>query len=197
MTIFEAIGKYIIAPTLVGLMLLVGQRVQLYWQKQKTKRSIEKNIVRDLRIKEVLVELRVLLRAERAYVSLFHNGEYYIDGSDKGKKSRTHEVVKEGVSYEAHNFQNVVVSLMTEEMVMLSPGQPKFLCMKDVPDSNFRRKYEVLGVQSLARYPLMSGKNIIGFVGADFDTCVEAPEIDIIPKVSWKIEQILLEGKKS
>lgn len=61
-----------------------------------------------------LVELRALTDADRAYVIQFHNGHEFLLSNPVWKLTCTHEVVRSGVTYEASNIQNLLVSRVTE-----------------------------------------------------------------------------------
>jgi hypothetical protein len=57
-----------------------------------------------------LTELMVQTKADRAFVVQFHNGTYYINKANQMKMSCTHEIVKEGISREQENLQDVILS---------------------------------------------------------------------------------------
>lgn len=60
-----------------------------------------------------LVELRAVTDADRVFVFRFHNGMEFLPSHPAWKLSRTHEVVKHGVTYESGKLQGVLVSLIS------------------------------------------------------------------------------------
>lgn len=76
------------------------------WVTYPSKKDAEQNH----RIYKELVELRALTKADRSYLMRFHNGEEFLPDTHVWKITRTHEVVRDGVSYESPNIQAMIVS---------------------------------------------------------------------------------------
>ncbi len=60
-----------------------------------------------------LVALRAVTNSDRVYVARFHNGVDF-SKSSAWKISKTHEVVRNGVTYESTHTQNLFVSLIPD-----------------------------------------------------------------------------------
>lgn len=67
-------------------------------------------------IYRALIELRALTDADRAYVYRFHNGGEFLLSDPVWRVSCTHEIVRDGVTYEATNIQGILVSRIFELM---------------------------------------------------------------------------------
>lgn len=138
---------------------------------------VEETHVRDLRIQDLLTELRIALKAKRASLAKIHNGEKYVDGSDLLKVSRTHESVEYGTSYQAETIRNVLVSTVPEEFVLVMEDGPSFRSVSELPPGRFRYFCEMGGVFAVSRMAIRRGKDVIGYLGVDFGReTASAPE---------------------
>lgn len=93
----------------------VRERVKKFFQK-KGKGPKASLVAQDKEIQRLLFELRFALGADRVYVWRFHNGSYFAPtpASSIWRLSKTHEVVKPGVSKEAFRCQGILFSHLTE-----------------------------------------------------------------------------------
>ena len=63
-----------------------------------------------------LAVLRSILKADRAYIYEFHNGDRFLSDKPRYKMSKTHEKVKKGISREIKNEQELDISLYWESI---------------------------------------------------------------------------------
>jgi hypothetical protein len=82
----------------------------------------KREVVQHRAVYNKLVELRAVTDADRASVIRFHNGNEFLLSDPVWKCTCTHEAVKAGVSYEAVNMQNVLVSIVTEMVEPMISG---------------------------------------------------------------------------
>jgi hypothetical protein len=68
------------------------------WWKDRAIRAFERGINQNVRLRELLSELRVPYSADRVRLYQFHNGEYYHSGESIMKCSLTHYVTRIGVA---------------------------------------------------------------------------------------------------
>jgi hypothetical protein len=151
----------------------------------------------NLKIYEVIIELRMKLGADRVHVVQFHNGDYFLAGNSFWKLTCTHETCHEGVSFEARGMQAIVVSQMANELAWLwdrqwrtpnampPPGISRVGCPRACtphPDelkvvhietakliqSHFRTSLEARGTKIGLSAPLLSNSGIVGFLGVDY-----------------------------
>ena len=132
--IFSTVGYFVVGPAIIGAASYFVVKFSEYLKQRKTSWSINVSAEKNEKIQERLTEVRVALDADRVYVSMFHNGFKYVDGSEVLKKSRTHESVAEGVTYEAEKYRNLMISHMTEEMKLVETEGPSFTLVADLPD---------------------------------------------------------------
>ena len=105
----------------------------------------------------------------RVYVAKFHNGEYFDDDSSVYKYTRTYEHVRAPYSYEAREFEKMLISRVPEEMKLILEEGPSYTLVSDIPRGLFRWLCEDRGgVKAVARCAIYKGKRRIGFIGADF-----------------------------
>ena len=191
--IFESIGQNIIGPILIGSS---GAAILFFreWFKSKKKPySIRISAEKNDKIQDVLLEIRLRLNADRAYVSMFHNGNKYIEGSEILKKSRTNESAGPGISFEAQHYQNILISLMPDEMKLVTQAGPSFTKVDDLQDGKFKRMLVRSGIKCTARCAISRNKDIIGFVGLDYNRDLEKPpeNINELCNAAGIIEQII------
>ncbi len=190
--LFTNLGTYVLGPVIFGAGTYAIMRFT-EWNKTRNKfQSIRITAEKNDRIQELLTESRVMLRADRAYLVMFHNGNKYVDGSEVLKKSRTNESVGPGVSFEAQNYQNIKISLMPDEMKLATEEGPSFITVESLKDGKFKRLLLGSGVRAAARCAIRKDKDIIGFIGVDFNDAVNSPEnINDLCKYAGVIEQVL------
>jgi hypothetical protein len=128
---------------------------------------------------EILSRLREEFHpsAMRAYLSKFHNGDQYVDGSDILRKSRVAEVVREGVSHEANRFKAVLISTISDEMKFMDDEGPGWFVVGKLRLSNFRQMMEETGAVAGARQKVSKAGKPVGFIGMDFDTTEPPPNL--------------------
>lgn len=163
-SIWVEVGKMAIY-LLAGGFLAIGAKIQ---KKMGEKRSIEESTSIDLQIRDILASVRIQLDADRVFLSRFHNGDHFIDGSEILRKTRTDESVNPGVNFLSEEFQGMLISQVPEEIKLVLMDGPSFTKTKDLPDCKFRRVLEISGTYALARCAVRHGTTILGFVGAEW-----------------------------
>ena len=122
-------------------------------------------------------------QADRAYILEFHNGEHFYAGRGQQKFSCTFEIVKEGISAEAHKSQNHRVSNYHNYIQRLVDKE-KFCHenVEQIEDHFFSNLLKQKGVKSVYNVPLktLNGK-IVGILGVDY---VRHPQENNLGKIS-------------
>ncbi len=192
--LFQTIGTYVVGPVLLGASTYAIIKASEFWKSKKKKYSIKLTAEKNARIQEILTEIRIRFMGDRAYLSMFHNGDKYINGSEILKVSRTNESVSQGVSLEAHYYQDIHISLIPEEMELVADPAVSFVKTHELQDGKFRRMLISRGVKAVARAAIRQKDDIIGFLGIDFvDDDIEKP-VDIDELANYYagiVEQIL------
>jgi len=168
-------------------------------------------LARDIKIQDKLAELRVKIGATRVYISKFHNGEEYFDGTAIKKVSKTHETCERGVSHEFMSYQNVLTSLIPEAMEVISTSkkknQPIMKCTKSLVNGGFLHNHlSNLGIKTFGKYRLLIGDRLIGYLGVHFEEegCKDREEgcniaeekLQIIKEIGGAIENIFATDPK-
>jgi hypothetical protein len=188
----QFLGKEILAPAMLGAAFAVFFWFKSKWQEKKKQYSIKITAEKNDRIQEILLELRFNLRADRAYLGMFHNGSKYIEGSEILKMSRTNESVAPGISFEAQNYQNTLISLIPDEIKLITDDGPSFTLVSSLSDGKFKRMCETRGIKAVARCAIRTGKDIIGFIGIDYNRELELPvNIEELCRYAGILEQVL------
>lgn len=75
------------------------------------------------KIREILIELRILTSADRTCLSQFHNGSSFTTNNPIWKVSNTHESVAPGIASEIGNLQDIKASSIIETLKSLWGGE--------------------------------------------------------------------------
>jgi hypothetical protein len=110
------------------------------------------------------------LGADRVHIFEFHNGDTYYSGSSQQKFSSTYEVVKNGISSECTNLQNLRISSFNT-LIKDVIEKDKFLCpdVDRISPGPSKEHLEKQGVKSVYFFAIktLTGKNI-GILSVDY-----------------------------
>jgi hypothetical protein len=186
----------LLVPIATALLVLLGHiLINLFtWLRRKSAGlvyGVDAVAQKDIALRLLLAELGSRLDADRAYIASYHNGERFIDGSEIVRKTRSHEWVAPGVSYESERYQNMVVSLIPEEGRLVADAI-SFRFTAEIPEGRFRRLLETGNIIAVARMALRYNNDIIGFVGLDFLHHQEKPAgfEHTLQEYAWRIEEV-------
>jgi hypothetical protein len=95
---------------------------------------------KDVRIDDILAELRVETRADRAHIFMFHNGDYYDNASPIRRFSCIHEKLKVGVESSYDQYQGNLVSGFIDglRVLMESPRATVRLSQDDLENCLYK-----------------------------------------------------------
>lgn len=197
MSSFDAIAymsEYVLMPAVCGAAGWVASHWSEIRRRRKEHRphvAITRRYVSDVKVHDLLVELRIKLGATRTYITKFHNGEKFIDGDELVKKSRTHIAAKAGVSLQTEMFQNVLVSTMLDELKLVLDSGPSFTTVASLKPGRFRWMCMESGAVAIARFGIKKDGFLVGFLGADFDTDTPPPNIDLLCEYAGRVNTLL------
>ena len=183
-----------------GLMILIGV-LRSRIQKMLSKTLVLTEIRNSQKITEILVEIRVKCKGDRAAVYLFHNGERYTNGNSILRLSGAYETVGPGISSQLPNGQGILVSSVQEAVEFLADEQRSekvyYKEVQHIPGCAYKATLEAQGVDAVAKFPLHDGEDVIGFVCVDFVQRKPAVgELITIPKAAGRLEWYLKNSKK-
>lgn len=168
--VYESLSQVMvltIGSVVIVLAMILKKRIT-DWLK---KHFVKETVINDARIKELLVEIRVTLDADRVSIFMFHNGERYVNGNSILRLSGAYESLKAGICSHRDSSQNMLVSTVSEAVSFLVNEPFEKVCFQKVADIDECYYQAVLisqGVQAIAKYPLKKDSDIIGFICADF-----------------------------
>lgn len=189
---FEIIG-YVIGA--IGLFIAAQLRK---WFLAKKFFDPSKMIIKNVQVRDFLIELRALIDADRVKLFQFHNGEYYVSGESVMKISMTHVAVKTGISYPEmanNHYSSIPTSYMTRVLQSLYKEEFLVLHTQNLEDDQYLKHIFVAhGVKCAVLYPVSNIKGQwIGILMAVWLSDVE-PAYDLLDFQSSaaKIGQLLL-----
>ena len=161
--------------------VLLGQR----FMKNKEKDCIVRETAQNANVYTALQYVLEEMKADRAYIMEFHNGEAYFSGRGQQKFSCTHEVVEEGISSECELSQNHRISNYHHYInEMIREGAYFFQSIDEIKEQTFYQMINRKGIKSIYNVPIktLSGK-IVGILGVDY-VKVEMPEVEDLSKTN-------------
>jgi len=202
-TIINNIGLCLIGGLSV-LLLAINKKISCFlinvvWRsikKQFIKETLKKHeINKDSKIREILIELRTIVNADRACLFQFHNGSTFTAKNPIWKVSNTHESVAPGISSEIGNLQDIKASSMIETLQSFwsedyKPGVEKispeycgecsksciehgkkviFINVEELEDSYSKSLLVEQGITCVIDVPIYNGEdNCVGFVAINY-----------------------------
>lgn len=154
-------------------IFIVGALVGMWGALRKQKNTIKWNPVRErkfvqkhTRIHELLTELRVTVRADRATVFQFHNGGNFVDGGSIKRFSITHESCATGIGSILLDSQDVLLTRYADMITLLESVPSKIVEVSSMPPTPFRSSLEINNVEFFTISPLKCGDGItpLGFL---------------------------------
>lgn len=169
----ELIGAFLTGVVGPILYLLISKYLQK--GKEKKQDKLRESIVEGNLIDDELIKIREDYKADRVWISQFHNGgNFYPTGKSIQKFSIFYEVTKAGVSSLSHVFSNIPCSLYPKafQYMMAPENSGIFISNFDdpkIPTYGLKGAAESVGTKSSYVLPLLSldGK-YIGTFGIDY-----------------------------
>lgn len=119
----------------------------------------------DMRVHDLLTELRAAHNAARAMVFQFHNGETFFSGSPIQRVSCTHESVAGGAVSIMPMRSGAPVSLYASVMDRVLRDDPQLYFVADLPEGHCKSQLLNWNVVAFACMPIKQGSHkIIGYV---------------------------------
>ena len=162
--------------TLVIIILLIAF-VLFYYKplitdvvekKIDTKDEVKEDINNNVLIQQMLNELMLRYKADRAYIFQFHNTIKYYDGSHRNHQSMTFEVCSNGISSEAHGLQNLAVSLYPVFLQEVMLERMKYENVSKIKEESTRINLKKQGIKSIFISPYFKNGKFVAYIGLDF-----------------------------
>ena len=162
--------------TLVIIILLIAF-VLFYYKslitdvvekKIETTDEVKEDINNNVLIQQMLNELMLRYKADRAYIFQFHNTIKYYDGSHRNHQSMTFEVCSNGISSEAHGLQNLAVSLYPVFLQEVMLERMQYENVSKIKEESTRIGLRKQGIKSIFISPYFKDGRFVAYIGLDF-----------------------------
>ena len=207
--IMNLMGTAIIGA--ISITIVLTQRRIVNWflsnvwsklsYKYKHGKLKQSEIEKDTKIREILIELRAIVKADRTGLFQFHNGNTFTTNNPIWKVSNTHESVSPGISSEIGKLQDIKASCLIETLQSFwgdafvngveklspeycgdcpnksSPHNRKviFINVSKLEDSYSRSLLMEQGIKYVLDVPIFNNdENCVGFVAVNY--CSEQDE---------------------
>ena len=137
-------------------------------KKVSTVDEVKKDINNNVLIQQMLNELMLRYKADRAYIFQFHNTIKYYDGSHRNHQSMTFEVCANGISSEAQNLQNLAVSLFPIFLQEVLLERMQYNDINDIREQTTRISLRKQGIKSIFIAPYFKDGKFVAYIGLDF-----------------------------
>ena len=165
----DAIIVGIVSPLVGALIYGFKKGVDYFIEKKKKKKDpIIANLTADKLIYEFLSEMLEKYNADRSYLIKFHNGGEYYTGNKIQKFSRSHEVVREGISSEKINLQNIHISLFPIWLETVINNKYFFTDIENMDDKYSEFYLKSLGIKSIINIPMYINDRLVAVFGLEW-----------------------------
>ena len=130
--------------------------------------EVKEDINNNVLIQQMLNELMLRYKADRAYIFQFHNTIKYYDGSHRNHQSMTFEVCSNGVSSEAHGLQNLAVSLYPVFLQEVMLERMQYEDVSKIKEESTRIGLRKQGIKSIFISPYFKDGKFVAYIGLDF-----------------------------
>lgn len=173
--------KYILeqlrkTKTIVIIILLVAF-VLFYYKplitevvtiKVKKPDEVKKDLNNNVLIQQMLNDLLVKYKADRAYIFQFSNNVIYYDGSHRNHTSMSFETCASGVSYESRELQKLPVSLFPIFLQEIMLDKCIYTDIDSLQETSTRLALKKQGIKSLIIAPYFLDGYFVAYIGLDY-----------------------------
>ena len=169
----ELLGAFLTGVVGPILYLLIDRYKKQHQDKKRDK--VRETIANTNLINDELEEMREEFKADRVWISQFHNGgNFYPTGKSIQKFSIFYEVTKAGVSSVSHTFNNIPTSLYPKAFDHMLNGEQKGIFINDFNDPKvatygLKGAAESVGTKSSYVIPMFTlDEKFVGSLGLDY-----------------------------
>lgn len=141
-----------------------------YFKKKKAAKNEELFNQINMKIWEVLSELRIKTSASRVSLTQFHNGGKFSDGASMRRMSITHQTCENKIPSTMQFRQDVLVSRYVEIIQMLQNNSPFMRMVSALYDCNSKKFYELHDTVSFSILPVYCNDSLIinGYISIEW-----------------------------
>jgi hypothetical protein len=132
------------------------------------KDEVKKDINNNVLIQQMLNDLMLKYKADRAYIFRFSNSIIYYDGRHRNHTSMAFEVCGNGISCEAQGLQNLPVSLFPVFLQEVMLDKMIYPDIDELQEVSTRISLKKQGIKSLMVAPYFKDGQFVAYIGLDF-----------------------------
>ena len=129
---------------------------------------VKKDINNNVLVQQMLNDLILRYKADRAYIFQFHNSIMYYDGNHRNHQSMSFEVCANGISSEAATLQNLPVSLFPVFLQQILLDRLQYQRIDNIKETSTKIALKKQGIKSLYIAPYFLDGNFVAYIGLDF-----------------------------
>jgi len=137
----------------------------------------------DVKINEILSELRQQTEADRAKTFQYHNSQRSLQGIPFLYISATHEVVRPGISSELQQLQRLPSVLFNDAMQRYFEDKSPCIKVAEVKETAAKQTLELQGITIACTYPILSEDDIVGVVTLNYNSNKDIDTKTILDKM--------------
>jgi len=158
--------------------------------KSKAKKNEERFSVVNMRIWEILSELRLRTKSSRVTLTQFHNGGKFSDGASMRRMSISHQSCDTKISSTMPFRQDVLVSRFAEITEMLKENKAHIRDVFSLTESNSKKFMELHDTISFAILPVYCMNSMLAYGYITIEWC-ESKDLDHVD------EELVIDHLKS
>lgn len=175
LTVLQLIILILIAGGMYFAYLFLNAKIEQINHRvnpDETSAVIESND-RDLKVKQILTDLRDETKAGRAKLYQFHNSQRSIGDVAFLYASVTNEVVNVGVSSEIQNTQRLPSSIFTDAIKEYREGKTRCIQTSDAPSDVAEAILQNQGTKIACGFAVYDTNDIVGIVSINYTVSTE------------------------
>lgn len=174
----------ILAAVFGAMTAAVGLFVALrpifrYFKKRIAVRKEEKFSHVNMRISDMISELRMKTKASRVSLTQFHNGGKFADGSSMRRMSISHQSCDPKIGSTMQFRQDVLVSRFVEIIQQLRENSPNIRTTDSLFESNTKKFYELHDTMAFSILPLFCNDSLVVYGYITIEWC----ELDVLDHI--------------
>jgi len=132
------------------------------------KDDLKEDITNGVLIHQMLNDLMLTYKSDRAYIFQFTNTIKYFDGHHRNYQHMTYEVCANGVSSECQNLQNIPTSLTPLFLQDVMLDKMIYRDIDSLQETSTRIELKKQGIKSIVIAPYFKDNKFVAYVGLDY-----------------------------
>lgn len=132
------------------------------------KDEVKKDINNNVLIQQMLNDLMLKYKADRAYIFRFSNSIIYYDGRHRNHTSMAFEVCGNGISCEAQGLQNLPVSLFPVFLQEVMLDKCIYTDIDELQEVSTKISLKKQGIKSMMVAPYFKEGQFVAYIGLDY-----------------------------